>query len=95
MGREPERAGGHRFVIRQCRRANDNVTTRAVLMQFEKTTPKAFANFSPGLERSDNPGIRLKTTFNPVRVRRERNPYRVSRFLINQSQGSRCAPTLG
>jgi hypothetical protein len=23
--------------------------------QFE-TTPKAFANFSPGLERSDNPG---------------------------------------
>lgn len=29
MGREPERAGGHRFVIRQCRRANDDVATRA------------------------------------------------------------------
>ena len=28
MGQEPERAGGHRFVIRQCRRANDDVTTR-------------------------------------------------------------------
>ena len=31
MGPEPERAGGHRFVIRQCRRATDNVTTRAGL----------------------------------------------------------------
>lgn len=30
MGQEPERAGGHRFVIRQCRRANDDVTTRAL-----------------------------------------------------------------
>ena len=30
MGREPERAGGHRFVIRQCRRANDDVTTRSM-----------------------------------------------------------------
>ena len=29
MGQEPERAGGHRFVIRQCRRANDDMTTRA------------------------------------------------------------------
>ena len=26
-------------------------------MQFEKTTPKAFANPSLGLERSDNPRI--------------------------------------
>jgi hypothetical protein len=34
MGREPERAGGHRFVIRQCRRANDNVTTRALNLDF-------------------------------------------------------------
>jgi hypothetical protein len=31
MGQEPERAGGHRFVIRQCRRANDDMTTRAGL----------------------------------------------------------------
>ena len=31
MGREPERSGGHRFVIRQCRRANHDVTTRARL----------------------------------------------------------------
>jgi hypothetical protein len=28
------------------------------LANFESITPKAFANFSPGLERSDNPGIR-------------------------------------
>ena len=34
MGPEPERAGGHRFVIRQCRRANDDVTTRALNLDF-------------------------------------------------------------
>ncbi len=28
-------------------------------MQFE-LTPKAFANLSPGLERSDNPGLRTE-----------------------------------
>jgi len=34
-------------------------------MQFE-ITPKALANFSPGLERSENPGIRIrKRTLNP------------------------------
>jgi len=27
--------------------------------------PKAFANFSPGLERSDNPGIEQKHSLNP------------------------------
>jgi hypothetical protein len=32
-----------------------------VVHQFE-ITPKAFANFSPGLERSDNPGIRTSDT---------------------------------
>jgi hypothetical protein len=43
-------------------------------------TPKAFANFSPGLERSDNPGIEYKKQRNPERVRRERNPFRVQRY---------------
>ena len=27
---------------------------------FRMTTPKAFANFSPGLERSDNPGTPIR-----------------------------------
>jgi hypothetical protein len=32
-------------------------------------TPKAFANFSPGLERSDNPGKAATTiVWNPERV---------------------------
>jgi len=31
-------------------------TPKAFQLSF--ITPKAFANFSPGLERSDNPGIR-------------------------------------
>jgi hypothetical protein len=32
-------------------------------MQFDFgiTTPKALANFSPGLERSDNPGAPMRT----------------------------------
>jgi hypothetical protein len=32
-------------------------------MQFDFgiTTPKAFANFSPGLERQDNPGAAMRT----------------------------------
>jgi len=37
-----------------------------VMPQFENSiaiTPKAFANFSPGLERSDNPGIITSKTF--------------------------------
>jgi len=41
-------------------------------------TPKAFANFSPRLERSDNLGIRSqKGSLNPERVRQLPNPFRV------------------
>jgi hypothetical protein len=29
------------------------------------STPKAFANFSPRLERSDNPGLKHKRSLNP------------------------------
>jgi hypothetical protein len=48
-------------------------------VQFE-LTPKAFANVSPGLERSDNPGIRSqKNLLNPERVRQPPNPFRVCR----------------
>jgi len=35
-----------------------------VVHQFE-TTPKAFANLSPGLERSDNPGRDTSTVIEP------------------------------
>ena len=35
---------------------------------FADLTPKAFANFSPGLERSDNPGYTNKNGPNPERV---------------------------
>ena len=35
-------------------------------MQFDdQLTPKAFANFSPGLERSENPGYTNKKCMNP------------------------------
>jgi hypothetical protein len=48
-----------------------------VVVQFEKT-PKALANFSPGFERSENPGKPYKEKIlNPERVRPEANPYRV------------------
>ena len=40
-------------------------------------TPKAFANVGPGLERSDNPALQIKSKINPERVRHETNPSRV------------------
>jgi hypothetical protein len=41
-------------------------------------TPKALANFSPGLERSDNPGdVEQEFCMNPERVRRVANPFTV------------------
>ena len=40
-------------------------------------TPKAFANSSPRLERSDNLGLAFQIIYNPVRVRQLGNPYRV------------------
>jgi len=48
-----------------------------VVVQFENT-PKAFANFSPGLERSDYPGYQIQIHANPERDRWSANPYRVS-----------------
>jgi len=48
----------------------------SVLPQFE-LTPKALANFSPGLERSDNPGAVSLARGNPERVCELPNPFRV------------------
>ena len=51
------------------------------LLFYSLITPKAFANFSPGLERSDNPGRTSTLSLNPERVRQPPNPFRVaSRF---------------
>ncbi|HVF23348.1 MAG TPA: hypothetical protein VM941_09745, partial [Pyrinomonadaceae bacterium] len=47
-----------------------------------ENTPKAFANFSPGFERSENPGSLMQLRFNPERVRLNWNPYRVSGLLL-------------
>src|SRR6185436_4968181 len=45
-------------------------------------TPKAFANPSPGFERSENPGIIVEKTSNPERVRLAMNPFRVNIFFL-------------
>src|SRR5689334_10019053 len=70
--------------------------TNGQCSQFE-ITPKAFANFSPELERSDNsgnPDTRGKT--NPERVLPAKNPFRVDYYFVFwPTQGSRCARTLG
>ena len=59
-------------------------------------TPKAFANVSPGLERSDNPGNVIRICFNPERVRLGNNPFRVYGFFVCSIPGlERSAPTLG
>jgi hypothetical protein len=60
--------------------------------------PKAFANFSPRLERSDNLGIKSikkKLTLKGLGMCAA-NPFRVERFFFwRGSQGFRCAQTLG
>ena len=48
-----------------------------VLILSPVLTPKAFANFSPRFEHRENPGFLFLIAFNPVRVRLERNPFRV------------------
>src|SRR6185369_12603903 len=55
-----------------------------------KLTPKAFANLSPRLERSDNPGlIHLNFLLNPERVSHPANPFRVKSCFLIRSQGCR------
>jgi hypothetical protein len=49
-------------------------------------TPKAFANSSPGLERSENPGDYQEEFLNPERVRQEMNPFRVCRKNRNSQK---------
>ena len=44
------------------------------MIRLASNTPKAFANFSPGLERSDNPGTDT-TSLNPERVRPAGEPF--------------------
>jgi hypothetical protein len=59
-------------------------------------TPKALANFSPGLERSDNPGvanIEKISTLKEFITRRTLTGFK--RMLNDCSQGCRYAPTLG
>jgi len=66
-------------------------------VQFENT-PKAFANFSPGFERSENPGIRwTKFVLNPERVPLKTNPFRVGCVFNKWSPGLslRSNPGLG
>jgi hypothetical protein len=65
-----------------------------VVPQFE-LTPKALANFSPGFERSENPGLTIKKSRNPERVRLLANPFRVTTPINLLPQGCRQAPTPG
>ena len=52
-----------------------------LVMPFE-LTPKAFANLSPWLERSDNPGIaNPNCAINPERVPLAANPFRVVMWI--------------
>ena len=53
---EFETSSGNIKHFAEGRKSQDNAVPFSVLVHFEKT-PKALANFSPGLERSDNPGI--------------------------------------
>ena len=55
---------------------------------------KAFANCSPGFEHCENPGDIIRLRRNPESLAMA-NPFRVHTDICLDSQGSRCAPTLG
>ena len=52
------------------------------MMQFE-LTPKALANFSPGLELATTLGFKIEVVLNPERVRRVRKPFQGITTLIS------------
>jgi hypothetical protein len=59
-------------------------------------TPKALANCSPGLERSDNPGIIISNlAFNPEMVRPAINPFWVMFVLLCSIPGLSLRPNPG
>ena len=58
----------------------------SVLVQFDNT-PKALASPSPGLERSDTPGISFTYGINPERVPLKTNPVRVLTLIGVRTQG--------
>jgi hypothetical protein len=50
-------------------------------------TPKALANFSPGFELSENPGIGSYFRYNPERVRLVAEPFQGSMALLIVNPG--------
>src|SRR5215208_5303071 len=60
-----------------------------------KITPKAFANFSPGLDLATTLGINSKVGFNPERVSAAANPFRVHHVKLILNPGLELATTLG
>ena len=58
-------------------------------------TPKALANFSPGFERSDNPGDSNLSRGNPEKGSLTAEPFQGFMAFLILTQGSRFARTLG
>ena len=48
----------------------------------QRKTPKALANFSPALERRDNPGLVIQFRFQPCKGSLRYNPFRVNKALF-------------
>ena len=61
----------------------------------EQLTPKAFANFSPGLERSDNPGNSSRRSLKTLKGFANCRTLSGLKISYFKTQGCRCAPTLG
>ncbi|HKG60140.1 MAG TPA: hypothetical protein VKB05_10275 [Pyrinomonadaceae bacterium] len=58
------------------------IPTPKALAKFSSLTPKAFANFSPRLERERQPWVQEKIGINPERVRRLANAFSVDLCLL-------------
>jgi hypothetical protein len=67
---------------------------RLLIPQVE-LTPKAFANWSPGLELVTTLGLANKGFIKPCKGLAVGEPLQGSKLLVGLTQGSRCTRTLG
>src|SRR5688572_25840141 len=77
---------GHGSISFTKRRAHQKLSLTSIYLSrhgAHKFTPKALANFSPALERSDNPGsANQKLHKNAESVRAGPNPFRVNQMFM-------------
>src|ERR1051325_7885645 len=70
-------------------------SVRFILLSWPTVTPKAFANSSPELERSDNSGYPIRIRPSTLKGFANGTLSGLNAILLKLTQGCRCAPTAG